>query len=145
MVIEILHLLSSLWNVAQPGRRSSRHGRRCRTALSDANRARRSTILQPSDISRGFRDGDKCGISSRRHESTNSRDWIIMARTFIRTYHNTWPYGPTQAAAKPTQCGDFVVSPVMVNGEHAFGAEVSGVDWSQPVPEETAQQVSPVS
>jgi alpha-ketoglutarate-dependent 2,4-dichlorophenoxyacetate dioxygenase len=68
--------------------------------------------------------------------------------TFTTTYSNTCPARNAAAVlhlrATPNsiQDGSLTITPVMVSGDSAFGAEVSGIDWSRPIPPETIKQVS---
>lgn len=66
-----------------------------------------------------------------------------MLKSITRVYSNTSP--PTLqlrgASPEPLDCDGLSVTPVIDAGNSVFGAEVSGVDWSQPVPAETVQKV----
>lgn len=81
-------------------------------------------------------------------DSSGHNKAIIMFETLTRVYDNVAP--PTQSVlrlrgAPDTEVpstGGLTVTPVMVNGDSVFGAEVSGIDWSKPVPEETVQEVN---
>lgn len=69
-------------------------------------------------------------------------------QTFTEVYDNRWPaQGSTLrlrgAQHAPIQHGDLTVTPILVHGEHSFGAEVAGVDWSKPLPQELVEQVKP--
>jgi hypothetical protein len=63
------------------------------------------------------------------------------------TYANTCPTRNAAAVlhlrATPNsiQDGSLTITPVMVSSDSAFGAEVSGIDWSRPIPTETIKQV----
>ena len=48
----------------------------------------------------------------------------------------------TAALQQESNAGDLEIHPIMVNGEHRFGAEVRGVNWREPVPTEIVQRVS---
>ena len=62
-----------------------------------------------------------------------------------RTYENTCP--PPERVLKlrgapaSFQVGELTITPVLSEGSSSFGAEVAGVDWSEPVPEEIVRQV----
>ena len=58
----------------------------------------------------------------------------------IRQYENTCP--PRDGVAEAIQEGSLTIKPVLQSDHSAFGAEVFGVDWSKPVPEEIVAQVS---
>ena len=60
----------------------------------------------------------------------------------IRTYENTSP--PESEKQKSIQYGTLTVLPVLQSEDSVFGAEVSGVDWDNPVPAETVAQVKSV-
>lgn len=70
-----------------------------------------------------------------------------MSRVFTTKYANTCPApagaGVLQLRGAPAsiQDGSLTITPVMVTGGSYFGAEVSGIDWSSPVPAEIVQQV----
>lgn len=70
-----------------------------------------------------------------------------MSSTFTTTYENTCPARATTGSLKlggandPVQHGTLIVRPVMVSGDSAFGAEVSGVDWIRPIPDEIVKEV----
>ncbi len=71
-----------------------------------------------------------------------------MLTNITRVYPNTWPAESStnalQLAGAPAkiQEGNLTVYPILVSEDSCFGAEVSGVDWSQPVPEAVVKQVS---
>ncbi|TVY81072.1 Alpha-ketoglutarate-dependent 2,4-dichlorophenoxyacetate dioxygenase [Lachnellula suecica] len=74
-----------------------------------------------------------------------------MSAIFTTTYENTCPARPSTGVLKliwahePIKYGSLVVRPVMVSKDSAFGAEVSGVEWSHPVPSEMVKQLVEVS
>ncbi|PQE03571.1 Alpha-ketoglutarate-dependent 24-dichlorophenoxyacetate dioxygenase protein [Rutstroemia sp. NJR-2017a BVV2] len=70
-----------------------------------------------------------------------------MATT--RTYENTCP--PPERVLKlrgapaSFRDGALTITPVLSEGSSSFGAEVAGVDWSEPVPEEIVRQLIELS
>ncbi len=76
-----------------------------------------------------------------------------MLSTITRVYPNAWPARPASGhhqeggvlsltgAPARIQEGGLTVQPVLQMGGSSFGAEVSGVDWSRPIPEATVKQV----
>lgn len=66
--------------------------------------------------------------------------------TLTRTYENTSPPANgvlrLRGAPETIQDGVLTITPIIVSGDSSFGAEVSGVDWSKPVPEKLVKQVS---
>lgn len=56
-----------------------------------------------------------------------------------QTYQNTWPTTTKEgtlcvrAPTSKTDEGGLNITPVLANGDAWFGAEVEGVDWSQPI------------
>lgn len=71
-----------------------------------------------------------------------------MSATFITTYEHTCPARTDagvlrlRGATETIQHGSIIVKPVLVSENSAFGAELSGIDWSRPVPPEIVQQVN---
>jgi alpha-ketoglutarate-dependent 2,4-dichlorophenoxyacetate dioxygenase len=71
-----------------------------------------------------------------------------MSTTFTTTYENTCPARPDagvlrlRGSSEIIQHGSLTIKPVMVSENSAFGAEVSGIDWSRPVPPEVVRQVN---
>lgn len=65
---------------------------------------------------------------------------MALSHMHIRTYENTSP--PLSEKQKPIQDGSLTVLPILQSKNSVFGAEVSGVDWKNPVPAETVSQVS---
>lgn len=71
----------------------------------------------------------------------------MALQSFVRTYENTWPATNNQGtlssrgAQSTIQHGDLTISPVLVVDDSSFGAEVEGVDWSQPIPESLVRQL----
>lgn len=63
-----------------------------------------------------------------------------------QTYENTWPRtkneGVLRLKASAFNEGGLEVTPVLVNGHSPFGAEVEGVDWSLPFPEDVVNEAS---
>lgn len=64
---------------------------------------------------------------------------MALSHKHIRIYKNTAP--PGSQTQKPVQYGNLTVIPILESENSAFGAEVSGVDWENPVPAETVAQV----
>ena len=65
---------------------------------------------------------------------------MALSHMHIRTYENTAP--PQSEKNEPIQYGSLTVIPVLQSEDSVFGAEVSGVDWENPVPAETVAQVN---
>lgn len=68
-----------------------------------------------------------------------------MLESITRVYENVSP--PTASVlrlrgAPDVLEGSLSVTPVCINEDSVFGAEISGVDWSKPVPDEIVEQVS---
>ncbi|ORY56908.1 uncharacterized protein BCR38DRAFT_478547 [Pseudomassariella vexata] len=67
--------------------------------------------------------------------------------TVTRTYENTCPPSSSlgtlhlKGGHAQVREGQLTIRPVIVSGDSSFGAEVSGVDWSRPVPEDIVQQL----
>jgi alpha-ketoglutarate-dependent 2,4-dichlorophenoxyacetate dioxygenase len=74
-------------------------------------------------------------------------DFSTRVHKFPTTYPNTWPSRADQSEAslEPFQEGELTVTPISNSGASVFGAEVSGLDWSKPIPEEVVHQVSNVA
>jgi hypothetical protein len=66
---------------------------------------------------------------------------MSIVENLPKIYPNTWPPSAGLSTNAPVQDRSLIVTPVLVAGDHAFGAEVSGVDWSLPVSEDVVQQV----
>jgi alpha-ketoglutarate-dependent 2,4-dichlorophenoxyacetate dioxygenase len=64
---------------------------------------------------------------------------MSLSHIHIRTYENTTP--PRSEEQRPIQYGTLTVTPILQSRDSAFGAEVSGIDWKNPVPAETVTQV----
>ncbi|QGA17439.1 hypothetical protein EYB26_005110 [Talaromyces marneffei] len=64
---------------------------------------------------------------------------MALSHKHIRIYKNTAP--PGSQTQKPVQYGNLTVIPILESENSAFGAEVSGVDWENPVPAETVAQL----
>lgn len=75
--------------------------------------------------------------------------WIFSARVheFPTTYPNTWPSQTEQLGTdqEPLQEGELTITPVFTSGTSVFGAEVSGLDWSKPIPEGIVHQVGDIA
>lgn len=58
---------------------------------------------------------------------------------------NNWPPSPDslrlRRSSAAIQQGSLIVKPILQADDSSFGAEVSGVDWERPVPEDVVQQV----
>lgn len=69
-----------------------------------------------------------------------------MSRTFITKYESTCPAqtGVLRAtdASASIQEGYLTITPVIIIGSSNFGAEVAGVNWSQPISPEIVKQVN---
>lgn len=69
-----------------------------------------------------------------------------MLEGLTRVYGNVAPPTPDVlrlrgASPEVEQVGQLGVTPVTVDRSSAFGAEVSGVEWTQPIPDTIVQQV----
>ena len=70
-----------------------------------------------------------------------------MLTNITTVYPNTWPPessdGVLRLRGAPAQIqdGQLTVRPILVSENSSFGAEVSGVDWSKPVPDTIIKQV----
>ncbi|KAH8698693.1 putative alpha-ketoglutarate-dependent 2,4-dichlorophenoxyacetate dioxygenase [Talaromyces proteolyticus] len=64
---------------------------------------------------------------------------MSLSHIHIRTYENTCPSQTDKHSV--IQDGNLSVTPVLQSEDSAFGAEVTGVDWSRPIPEETVAQL----
>lgn len=64
---------------------------------------------------------------------------MSLSHIHIRTYENTTPLRSEEQ--KPIQYGTLIVTPILQSKDSAFGTEVSGVDWKNPLPAETVAQV----
>jgi alpha-ketoglutarate-dependent 2,4-dichlorophenoxyacetate dioxygenase len=72
---------------------------------------------------------------------------MIAVTSLTRTYANKWPAAVDAGTLRlqgtnEFQEGDLTIKPVLVSGNSAFGAEVSGVDWTRAVPENIVEQAS---
>jgi alpha-ketoglutarate-dependent 2,4-dichlorophenoxyacetate dioxygenase len=70
-------------------------------------------------------------------------DFSIRVHEFPTTYPNTWPSqtGQSETDRELLQEGKLTITPILNSGTSVFGAEVSGLDWSKPIPEEIVHQV----
>jgi alpha-ketoglutarate-dependent 2,4-dichlorophenoxyacetate dioxygenase len=68
---------------------------------------------------------------------------MIELTSQTRVYENTCPAGPLRlrGAAPEIKDGSLMIKPILTYSDSSFGAEVSGVDWSQPIPEDIVEQV----
>lgn len=57
----------------------------------------------------------------------------------IRVYDNTCP--PRVGTNEGIREGHLTIKPVLQLDDSSFGAEISGVDWSKPVPAEVVSHV----
>ncbi|KAK5714998.1 hypothetical protein LTR15_010414 [Elasticomyces elasticus] len=59
-----------------------------------------------------------------------------------KRYPVQWPTALSfpESQDAPTS-GEIRVLPITVHGDHAFGAEICGLDWSQPIPSEVVQEL----
>ncbi|KAI5253478.1 putative alpha-ketoglutarate-dependent 2,4-dichlorophenoxyacetate dioxygenase [Aureobasidium subglaciale] len=65
-----------------------------------------------------------------------------MLETVTRVYDKKASTGILKLRAENVKrVGDLVVLPVLVSGRSAFGAEVFGVDWNDPIPEGVVKQL----
>ncbi|RDW66637.1 hypothetical protein BP5796_09386 [Coleophoma crateriformis] len=72
-----------------------------------------------------------------------------MSTPLITTYENTCPARTAtgvlrlRGASEPQliRDGSLTIEPVLVSPNSAFGAEVSGIDWSRPIPPEMVKQL----
>lgn len=73
-------------------------------------------------------------------------DFSTRIHEFPTTYQNTWPSQTDRSdtTLEPLRDGELTVAPILNSGASVFGAEVSGVDWSKPVPENVVHQVSDI-
>ena len=59
-----------------------------------------------------------------------------------KVYPSRWPAAPeSHTVDRKYNYEGLSVTPVMVNGDHDFGAEIEGMDWNKPLPAKTVQQV----
>lgn len=70
----------------------------------------------------------------------------MSVRSLTRVYENRWPAAPAgvirlSGSASKLQEGALCIIPVLASEDSCFGAEVSGIDWSRPVPEEIVDEV----
>jgi len=74
-------------------------------------------------------------------------DFSTRVHEFPTIYQNTWPSQKSRSEEnlESLQEGSLTVCPILNSGAFAFGAEVSGLDWSNPIPEEIVQQVSNIA
>lgn len=73
-----------------------------------------------------------------------------MALTNLtRVYENTCPATSSGTlrlrGAAQVQDGDLIVKPILVSEGSVFGAEISGIDWSQPLSKDRVQQVRSIT
>lgn len=73
-----------------------------------------------------------------------------MALTNLtRVYENTCPATGSGIlrlrGAAQVQDGDLIVKPILVSEGSVFGAEISGIDWSQPLSKDRVQQVRSIT
>lgn len=72
----------------------------------------------------------------------------MSIHNLTRTYQNTWPANPAggtlhlKAPSSVVSQNGLKVTPVLVNGNAPFGAEVEGVDWSSPISNALVTEVS---
>ncbi|KAL2824977.1 putative alpha-ketoglutarate-dependent 2,4-dichlorophenoxyacetate dioxygenase [Aspergillus pseudoustus] len=64
-----------------------------------------------------------------------------QAQIHIRTYANTCPPRHENARAVAVTVGSLTVTPVLQSGGSSFGAEVAGIDWAKPIPEDQVKQL----
>lgn len=64
---------------------------------------------------------------------------MALNHIHIRKYESTSP--PQSAGQEALNQGTLMIMPVLQSKNSAFGAEISGVDWENPIPEETVEQV----
>lgn len=64
---------------------------------------------------------------------------MALSHMHIRTYENTAP--PQSDKQNSIQYRKLTVIPILQSEYSVFGAEVSGVDWRNPVQAETVAQV----
>lgn len=64
-----------------------------------------------------------------------------------KTYENRWPSSSSvetlhsRSAAPGTVEGSLTIRPIVASSSSSFGAEISGINWDRPVPEEIVTQV----
>ncbi|KAH9893056.1 putative alpha-ketoglutarate-dependent 2,4-dichlorophenoxyacetate dioxygenase [Xylariomycetidae sp. FL2044] len=74
-----------------------------------------------------------------------------MLTSTTTTYENTCPASSgagtitLKGGAREYREGQLTIKPVLESADSSFGAEVSGVDWSQPIPEPTVKQLIALS
>lgn len=61
-----------------------------------------------------------------------------LAHIHIRTYDTTCPRTDPLPSL---QEGSLTIRPVLQSSDSSFGAEIFGVDWKKPVPDELVKQV----
>ncbi|KAL2204267.1 putative alpha-ketoglutarate-dependent 2,4-dichlorophenoxyacetate dioxygenase [Sarocladium strictum] len=61
---------------------------------------------------------------------------IEKIQNLPRTYENTFPPSKQQASAghEPIQDGHLTIHPILHDEQSSFGAQIDGLDWSQPLP-----------
>lgn len=64
---------------------------------------------------------------------------MALDQIHIRKYESTSP--PQSAGREALHQGNLKIMPILQSEDSVFGAEVSGVDWENPIPEETVEQV----
>ena len=75
---------------------------------------------------------------------------IEMIQSLPRTYENVFPPSNQQTLKgrvgthQPIQEGHITITPVLHDEQSCFGAEIEGVDWSQPLSTEEVEKVSRV-
>lgn len=69
---------------------------------------------------------------------------MLPVSSLATVYGSTWPRKDAdqpQQSNRHIRDGPLTVTPILVSEDSAFGAEVNGVDWSQPVPKSIVDQV----
>ncbi|KAL3455152.1 putative alpha-ketoglutarate-dependent 2,4-dichlorophenoxyacetate dioxygenase [Aspergillus heterothallicus] len=64
-----------------------------------------------------------------------------MSQVHIRTYTNTCPPAHDTAHHTAIELGSLAVTPVLHSDNSSFGAEVTGIDWANPIPPEQVKQL----
>ncbi|CRG89480.1 Alpha-ketoglutarate-dependent 2,4-dichlorophenoxyacetate dioxygenase [Talaromyces islandicus] len=65
---------------------------------------------------------------------------MSLSHIHIRTYENTCPANKGREI-NAIQEGELTIKPVFQDCQSSFGAEVSGVNWSQPIPQDIVAQL----
>jgi hypothetical protein len=128
---------------SRPGRLVNRH------RYQSSNRLINITIAPTASLPYSIRDDSRPRIyiavlsipklKCRQYHQT-AMDFSTRVHEFPTTYPNTWP-SQSETDREPLKEGKLTITPILNSGTSVFGAEVSGIDWNKPVPEEIVHQV----